>query len=490
MMLTMIVSLFTSRVVLNALGVEDYGINNVVGGLVAMFSLIASSLSVAISRFITYELGKKDTENLKDIFSTSVNILILLSILICILSETIGVWFLNKEMIIPTERLTAANWVLQFAIITFIINLISVPYNAAIIAHERMSAFAYISIIEVIGKLVIAYLITISPFDKLIFNAILIFILSLIVRFVYLAYCKRHFEECTYSFTLKRTLFKQMFNFAGWNFIGASSGILRDQGINILLNLFCGTTVNAARGIAMQVNTAISQFINNFITAINPQIIKSYATGDRDYLMQLVFQGARLSFYLLYIISLPILMETPIVLETWLGIVPDYTIIFVRLIIIYTITEAISYTMVTLMLATGNIRNYQIIVGGCQMLNFPISYIILKYGFTPEYTIVASIAIAITCLFLRLYMLKKMVNFPTHDFLNKVVINVCKVATIASIPALLITYNLPPGWERFLINCITCLIVSSTTILFLGCSPKERSFVFEKIILLNKKNKS
>ena len=489
MLLTMLVSLFTSRIVLNALGIEDYGINNVVSGVVAMFSILSNSLAVAISRFITYELGKKNSENLKHIFSTAVNILILISILICILSETIGVWFLNEEMNIPSERFIAANWVLQFSIFTFIINLISVPYNAAIIAHEKMSTFAYISIIEVTGKLLIAYLITISSIDRLILNAILIFILSLIIRIIYLEYCKRHFEECTYTFTLKKELFKQMFSFAGWNFIGASSGILRDQGINILLNLFCGTTVNAARGIAMQVNTAISQFINNFITAINPQIIKSYAARDTKYLMQLVFQGARFSFYLLYIISLPILMETPIILETWLKIVPDYTVIFVRLIIIYTMTEAISYTMVTLMLATGNIRNYQIIVGGCQMLNFPIAYIILKHGLSPEYTIVVSIVIAILCLFLRLYMLNKMVTFPIHDFLFKVVFNVCKVATLASLPSLLVIYYLPSGVERFIISCITCLIVSSITILFIGCSDKERSFVFEKTALLYNKYK-
>ena len=254
----MAVSLYTSRVVLNALGVEDFGIYNVVGGVVAMFSMLSGSLSSAITRFITYELGTGNQENLKKIFSSAVTIQIGLAVLIILLAEAVGVWFLNVKMNIPDVRMVAANWVFQFSILTFAINLISVPYNASIIAHERMSAFAYISILEAIGKLAIAFLIVISPMDKLIFYAILMCAVALIVRFAYGVYCKRHFEECTYRFIFDKDLLKQMFGFAGWNFIGATSAVLRDQGGNVVINLFCGPAANAARGIAFQVNTAIS----------------------------------------------------------------------------------------------------------------------------------------------------------------------------------------------------------------------------------------
>lgn len=304
MLFMMAVSLYTSRVVLNALGVEDFGIYNVVGGVVAMFSMLSGSLSAAITRFITYELGKGNQENLKKIFSSSVTIQIGLAILIIVVAEAIGVWFLNMKMNIPDVRITAANWVFQFSILTFAVNLISVPYNASIIAHERMSAFAYISILEAIGKLAIVFLIVISPMDKLIFYAILMCAVALIVRLAYGVYCKRHFEECTYHFIFDRDLLKHMFGFAGWNFIGATSAVLRDQGGNVVINLFCGPAANAARGIAFQVNNAISGFVTNFMTALNPQITKSYAAGDRKYMMTLIFQGARL-FVLYAFAALP-----------------------------------------------------------------------------------------------------------------------------------------------------------------------------------------
>ena len=247
MLLTMAISLYTSRVVLHVLGIEDFGIYNVVGGVVAMFSVISGSLSAAISRFITYELGKGDKEKLVRIFSSSVTIQLGLGLVIIILAEVIGVWFLNEKMSIPENRMYAANWVFQLSILTFVINLISVPYNAAIIAHEKMSAFAYISILEVVAKLIIVYMLLLSPIDKLIFYAILMASVALIIRFVYGFYCKRNFEECTYHFILDKELLKKMFGFAGWNFIGTSAGVLRTQGINILLNIYYDPIVNAAR---------------------------------------------------------------------------------------------------------------------------------------------------------------------------------------------------------------------------------------------------
>ena len=352
MLLLMVVSLYTSRVTLAALGVEDYGIYNVVGGVVAMFSMLSGSLSAAISRFITFELGRGDKERLKTVFSTSVNIQIGLAIIIMVLAEIGGVWFLNCKMNIATERLLAANWVLQCSIITFMINLISVPYNAAIIAHERMSAFAYISILETVLKLLVVYLLYVTLYDRLIVYAVLLCLVAIALRLIYGIYCKRNFEECTYHFIYDKSILRSMTGFAGWNFIGVASGALRGQGVNIVINLFCGAAVNAARAISFQVNNAVNSFASNFMTAINPQITKSYASGNYGYMMQLIFQGARLSYYLLLFISLPLILEADTVLKLWLEEVPEHTTLFVQLILVFGMEEALSNPLITAMLAT------------------------------------------------------------------------------------------------------------------------------------------
>ena len=481
MLFMMAVSLYTSRVVLNALGVEDFGIYNVVGGVVAMFSMLSGSLSAAITRFITYELGTGNKENLKKIFSSSVTIQIGLAVLIILLAEAIGVWFLNVKMNIPDGRIVAANWVFQFSILTFAINLISVPYNASIIAHERMSAFAYISILEAIGKLTIAFLIVISPMDKLIFYAILMCTVALIVRFTYGAYCKRHFEECTYHFIFNKELLKRMFGFAGWNFIGATSAVLRDQGGNIVINLFCGPAVNAARGIAFQVNTAVYGFVSNFMTALNPQITKSYAAGDRDYMMTLIYQGARLSFYMLLLLSLPVLVNPHYILGLWLKIVPDHAVLFVQLVLIFAMSESISNPLITAMLATGKIRNYQLVVGGLQMMNLPVSYLLLRMGMFPEVVIVVAIAISQCCLAARLVMLRGMIGLSVRKYVKKVYINVLVVTVIAAIFPFLLSMKLEESFLNFVLLCFVALICTGITIYYIGCDKTERQFVLNKL---------
>ena len=302
MFFTMIVNLYTSRVILNALGVEDYGIYNAVGGFVAMFAVISNSLSAAISRFITFELGKGDKARINKIFSTSVLIQLLIALCIVLLAVTLGTWFLNTKMVIPDDRMHAANWVFYLSILTFVVNLISVPYNACIIAHEQMKAFAYIGILEAVGRLGIAFAIMVSPIDKLVFYALLMGLLAGGIRLLYGWYCKRHFEECHFGWVYDKELVKEIFGFAGWNFIGSASGVLKDQGVNVLLNIFSGPSVNAARAVATQVSSAVSQFSTNFMTALNPQITKSYATNEREYTFSLICKGARLSFFLLLLI--------------------------------------------------------------------------------------------------------------------------------------------------------------------------------------------
>ncbi len=480
MLFMMAVNLYTSRVVLNALGVEDFGIYNVVGGVVAMFSVISGSLSAAISRFITYELGKGNNDRLNKIFSASVTIQLLLSLIIVILVESIGVWFLNVKMSIPTDRMLAANWVLQFSIATFVINLVSVPYNAAIIAHERMSAFAYISILEALGKLAIAYLIVVSPMDRLIFYALLMCSVAVIVRAVYGYYCKRHFAECTYHFHWDREILKKMFGFAGWNFIGASSAVLRDQGGNIIINLFAGPAVNAARGIAGQVNNAVTGFVSNFMTALNPQITKSYASGDREYMMTLIYQGARLSFYMLLLLSLPILANTHYILSLWLKTVPEHSVLFVQLTLIFAMSESISNPLVTAMLATGNIRNYQIVVGGLQIMNLPISYVLLRMGYIPETVLIVAICISQCCLAARLYMLRGMIGLSSKTYLKRVYLNIIVVTAVAASIPFAISTNMRASFLSFVTVSAIALCCSALSIFYVGCNKREREFVISK----------
>ncbi len=487
MLLTMGVSLYTSRVILNALGVEDYGIYNVVGGVVAMFGILSGSLSSAISRFITFELGKGDLDKLKRIFCTSVNIQVILIAIITILMETIGIWFLNNKMVIPEERLAAANWVFQFSVVTFALNLLSVPYNAVIIAHEKMSAFAYISIIDVTLKLIVAFIIAYNPFDKLVYYGLLIMICGVINRSIYAIYSKRHFEEATYRMIFDKGLMKEMFGFAGWNFIGASSAVLRDQGGNLLLNLFFGPSVNAARGIAMQVSHAATSFVTSFTTAVKPQITKSYASGERDYMMKLVFQSAKFSFFILLFIALPIIVSTSYILNIWLVDVPENSVIFVRLILVFVLSETLANPLVTVMLATGEIRNYQLIVGGFQMLNFPITYACYKFGAPSESVFIVAICVSVVCEISRLIMLKRMVELPISEFLKKVYFRVLFVAVIAAILPLTLKNYFQEDLASFLILSALSVICVAIFSYSIGCTKHDRIVINNQILKVKNK---
>ena len=482
MIILMLVSLYTSRVILNALGVDDYGIFNVVGGLVGMFSLISGSLTASITRFFTYELGKGNSDQLKKVFSTSVSIQILLSIIVVLIAETIGLWFLNYKMVIPEGRLVAANWCFQLSIVSFVLLLLSTPYNAAIIAHERMSAFAYISIFEALGKLGVAFFISISPIDRLILYSILTSIIACVVRVVYSVYCKKNFTECNYHFIIDKFLFKQMFTFAGWNFVGVSSHVLKEQGCDILINLFYGPAVNAGKAIANSVNTAISGFVRNFMVALDPQITKSYATGDDDQMFNLVTRGSRFSYYILLLLTLPILFNTHYILELWLKVVPDYAVSFVQLILIYTLLESISNTLVTVMLATGNIKRYQIIVGGLQMLNFPVSYVCLRMDMIPECILIVAIIIAFLCFITRLIMLKHMVRLDAIRYIKEVFLHALFITIVSMIVPYFININMEEGLVRFLLVSTISVILTSNVVYFIGCNKSERDFFNSKVI--------
>lgn len=389
MLFLMIISLYTSRVILNTLGVEDYGINNVVSGFIGMLGFLSGSLGAASSRFITYDLGIGDMVTMKRTFGNIVTIHLLLAVMILIFGETIGLWFVLNKLQIPENRMTAALWVYQFSIFSFMLSIVSVPYNATIIAHERMKAFAYISIVDAILKLLIVYLLVIIPYDKLIIYAILFFCIQVFDRVVYGVYCYRHFEETKTKLAFNKKLFKEIFSFAVWTMNGNLAVIGYTQGINVLLNMFFGPVVNAARGIAVQVQTVVQNFCNNFQMALNPQLTKSYAQKDLAHMQQLLKVSSKFSFFLLYIISLPLMLEAPLVLKWWLGIVPEHTINFLRLILCSSMLVALSNPLVVSVHATGKIKKFQAIEGTMLLCIVPIAYVLLKlFGIRPEYVFV------------------------------------------------------------------------------------------------------
>lgn len=488
MILTMLVSLYTSRVVLDALGVSDYGIYSVVGGLVSMLSLISGSLTASISRYITYSLGEGEKKNIKNVFSTSVYSLLLISFLIVVLAESIGLWFLNNKMVIPEDRLFAARWLFQFSVLTFVINLISIPYNATIIAHEKMSIFAYVAIYESVIKLFIAFLIFISPIDRLVWYGLLLMVVALSVRLIYGWYCSVYFDECKVNLIIDKKLFKQMFGFAGWNFFGSGSYILMTQGVNMLLNIFFSVVVNAARGIAVQIEGAVTQFANNFIVAINPQLIKSYANGNYEHMYTLICKGAKYSYFLILLLSLPLLLEMDIVLALWLKTPPNYACSFARLTLIIALLSSLSNTLVTTMMATGNIKKYQLIVGGTGMLVFPLSYFAFRFGMSPLSSYYIQFFIFVFQLLFRLFLLKSMVGLSIFRYIREVLMRVILVSIFAVIVPISLHVLIDNMYLRFLLVIISSLFFTSIAIYLVGLEENEKRIFHAKVKVLIKKN--
>ena len=481
MLFLMVISLYTSRVILQALGVEDFGVYNVVGGFVALFAILSRSLSTAASRFLNFTMGRGDKEKLSNVFSTTFIIHAVLAILIAILAELVGVWFVNEKMVISPNRLEAANWVFQFSVLAFCLNLITVPYHAAIIAHERMSVFAYISIFEGVGKLVICYLVMVAPIDRLVFYAILMFLIHVGITFMNICYCRKNFEECILRSVYDKSLLREIFGFASWNMIGSSSAILRNQGNNILINLFFGPVVNAARAVANQVLHAVHAFVENFFIALKPQITQSYANGNWSYMMTLIFQGSRLSYYMLLILCMPILLNTDYLLHLWLRTVPDHSVSFVQLTLIFTMIESLSSTLITAQLATGKVKKYQLVVGGLQMMVVPVCYVILKFGGIPETILYVSIVFSISCLCARLYMLRTNIHLDVLAYIKKVVLNVVLVSLTAAVLPCLIIFYFEESLFSFFIVTIVSLTSSFLSVLFVGCKSEERQFVYAKL---------
>ena len=481
MLFIMVVSLFTSRVILKTLGVEDFGIYNVVGGVVAMMGMLNSSMSSSTIRYLTYEMGTGNKELLAQIFSMCLQIFMLIAIIFVILAETVGLWFLNTQLVIPEERMLAANWVYQFSIISVVNQLLVNPYNASIISHERMNIYAYMSIFEVLLKLLIVYLLLIISYDRLIVYGFLFMMLSLLMTMAYRVYCIRNFEECHYHVNKDEKLFKQLVSYSGWNLFGSVSYFVKGQGLNVLINMFFNPSVNAARGIAYQINHAINQFVSNFYTAVKPQITKYYAQGDIENMENLVFRSSRLSFFLILLLSLPIIIETPQIVQLWLGQLPEYVVPFVRLIIIISAVEGIATPLMTVAHATGKIALYQGLVGTATILIIPISYFVLKMGSSPISVFVVSLVVAIICLFLRLFIVKRLVNFPFWEYTYKVFLKALFITGISLPVPLFIHVKLEDSFASLCMSVFFCLLNTLLIIYYVGLEKNEKNYILKNI---------
>lgn len=484
MLFTMGISLFTSRVVLQTLGVEDYGISSVVGGVISMFTFINSAMVSSTQRYLNFELVRGDANQLRSVFSTSLQIHALIALAIIVLSETVGLWFLNEKLVIPEARMTAAMWVYQCSILSCAVSIMSTPYNAVIVAHEKMSAFAYISILDVSLKLLVVYLLVVLPFDKLIILSILTLLVQLFIRYIYTLYCHRHFPESYFQFRFNKTLFKEMFGFAGWSFWGNLAAILYTQGLNMMLNIFFGPIVNAARGIAVQVQSAVQQFVGGFQTALNPQITKNYASNNLPQMHSLMFRSARFSFLLLFFLSLPVLMETNFILTLWLKTVPDDAVIFTQIMICISLIYTTANPCVIANQATGKVKIYQMVVGGILLLILPISYIVLKLG-APAYSVfIVHFCIESVAQFSRMYMLRNLIHLPLWQYMKNIYIPIVSTVAIAIILPLVVRMQVAEGWLRFLAVGFTCVLSVGASSYFIGFTKQERVFFLDKSLRL------
>lgn len=481
MLLTMGVTLYTSRVVLQTLGVDDFGIYHVVAGFVTMLGFLNSAMSSATQRFLAFELGKPGEKDMPGIFSMSLNIHVLIAVFVLVLGETVGLWFVKTQMTIPADRMLAAEWVFHFALLSFMVTIVSVPYNALIIAHERMSVFAWVSIIDVTLKLLIVFMLGWFGVDKLILYGLLNLMVVVVIFLIYRTYCHSTFKDSQFRLYWDRQLFKDMFSYTGWNLWGHTAAIISNQGANILLNIFFGPAINAARALAMQLYSALNNFVHNLQVAVNPQIIKSYATKDTDYMHKLICYGCKYNYFLVLLISMPVLNNIEYLLTLWLGTVPPKTILFSQLAIISVIVDSLSQPLITSVQATGRIKTYQIIVSVIIILNLPASAALFYYGAEPE--IIYYVAITLSCILLlvRIYLVSKLISLKVTKFINEVIIPITLVSTTIYILSTLLTLDKPSSLLGLFFSFSTISGSVLALIFLLGLSNVERVFLYRAL---------
>lgn len=481
MLLSMVIGLYSVRIVLEALGEVDFGIYNVVGGIVTMLAFFNNALSSTTQRFLSYENGKNNESRLRDIFNNSMSIYLLLCVFILIVAETVGLWAVNKYLIIPEDKIYAANIIYQFSIFSFIFSILVAPYNAAVIAREKMEVFAYISIVESIIKLGLVVILLYVDTNKLILYGFMMMSINLSILGVYYAYCKRRFAECTYTWKIDKLLAKEIGFFASWNIWGAFTNIFSNQGLNILLNRFFGVIVNAARGIAYQVNGALNTCVQNFLLAVRPQLIKSYAAGDYSRMNELLILSTRISFYLMFVITLIFIFNIDAILTFWLGSYPDFTSKFVCLVLLSTLLNILAQPLVMVIMATGKIKNYQLFSGLNNIIVFPLSYVFLRIFDNPYIPFYVLIGSNITYYIISLINCNQVVTIPKRQYytaiIKLVVVCVCNLIVLYGLP-----HFIPNIYANMMITLIIIISVCSVSIALFDLTTIERKQIWNLIL--------
>lgn len=495
MAIVMVVTFYTSRVILQVLGASDYGIYNVVGGIVTMMAFLNSALGSSSSRFLTYELGTGNMDQLKKTFSASLNLHIAVSVLVLIVGETVGLWFFYEKLVIPEERMNAAFWVYQISIFTTMVSFTQVPFNASLIAHENMSVYAYVGLYEAISKLLIVYLLLISPFDHLIVYAVLLMLNSFGVQMFYRFYTRRKYEECRFRWVKDKELYKKLSNYSGWDLFGNCAVICQNQGINILLNLFFGPVVNAARAITFQIQGALNQFVNNFLTAVRPQVVKSFAVKDYDRMYGLTFTAAKYSYLLMLALMLPLCFEIRFVLKIWLGDnIPDYTFEFSTIVMITYLMETFHSASLMSYHAIGRIKTGNIIGGSMMILALPVSYLCLRFDLPPYSVFIVVFCINFIQMFFGWWLIRRYVTFEWNTLIQKTYLPTILITIMSCIIPYIIVFNMTEGLLRFLIVIISIEFPLFFLTYFIAIEKEDRikinNLIYNKIKKNDKVNHS
>lgn len=480
-LLLLIIGVFTSRITLQALGVNGYGTVNVVSGFVAMFAIISGSLTGACQRFLTYEMGAKNHE-VREVFNASLKIHIILAAVLVLIAETIGLYFVEYKLNIPVEDHAAVQWVYQCSVISMILALLNIPYNAIIISYERLNIFAYFSLIEGALKLLVVFLLLYLEGNKLIIYSLLTLASAIIMRLIFQIYCRKQFrEEVRFKIRTNSTLFKNIFGFAGWTFLGNAATICSNQGVNIIINIFCGVVVNAARGIAVMIEGVISTFVNNFTTALNPQITKTYASKDYKQLISLINIGVRTTLFLMLIIAVPVIYSAKELLQIWFVEVPQYTVTFVQLTLVVALIQAIGNPFLTLLLASGKIRNYQIFAGTVTFINLPGSYVLLKYGFSPISVYILAIAVSVVTFLGRLIFIHKTLAVKLNSvYYTSVKLIPAVIIAFAANYAVYMMFTIDSLLKLFFFGFLS-LFTNIIIVYALGITTKERTMLLSRL---------
>lgn len=480
MVITLLISLYTTRVILQVLGEVDYGVYNVVCGFVLMFSFLNSSMSNGIQRFFNIEYGKNGEAGANRVYCTSLYIQTLLALIAVVIVEAVGLWYLHNKMVIPEERIVAAEWIFQLSIIMFVIGIMQAPYMAAVIAHERMDFYAVVNVIETVLKLGVVFLLKTINADKLITYGILTTLVCFLIWASYYTYCKRNFNEITFHKCLDKSIFRQMLGFSGWNLFGSFSNMMRDQGINMILNFFFGPSVNAARGVAMQVNSGVYGLVLSILTPVRPQVLQSYAKGDNDRVMNLTYTISKFSLYFLLLLAMPLCVEIDFILRIWLGDnIPQHTQAFVIIILLTSAILIPTSTQATLVHATGKMRTYQVIGGIAKVLSVPIAFVMLKMGYAPEWALIMVLLFDFIGMIVGMFIIRTLMPFRVCKYVKKVFFPIIPVATFAFLSSWMTHSFIGNEILRFLLVTLVSTLVISLMIYLVGMTKDEKTLMVQ-----------